>query len=348
MNIQKIGTNGELTVVGTRVIDYEFTLIDTGGKADTKTFPSKVPKLVIQLNKFANFGNPGDDLEIQVDSVDKQESDTVQFVNGTEWIASTPARKVAKPSFVSTFWKRHHNKFWGALGIVVLLILFWSLFLVIDPVGRYQKYRQEQQIEAKNTSSHTPLVRDVAEKIKKGEVNSDIKVSGEVQQGVLTPNSSITLTNLSALKGGVNIVSTGHGTTNIIIVVGRDYNAGGGTPTNKAEWPEGYEPNRREILRPNNALKILEKEDQIFTLAPKEDVAFIQPENWNVKTFVDPSFQQSEYLCSVDNDIEEGFGRLRNGRVTRYKNLTKRPMKVGVRCTKIQDNTNSIWEGSKY
>jgi hypothetical protein len=342
MKITKIEANGLVTVTGKLSGDYTVIITDPANGKSPFMFPQSVFPVDISslLQDYNNLKGQKIKIEI-ISQSNPHEFDEVEFVAGTEWDANTPKTKPsAKPQIPHQPPTQPTDKkirmVGLAIGISLGLVLLVAMWLMIDPIGRYKKYQQSQVSPASNP----PPVSDVAARIK-----NDIAVESQMTE---PQSSSIVITNsLSGLKGGVNIVSTGHGTTNIIIVVGRDYKVGS-TGADKPEWPEGYKPDRREILKPDNSLKIGEKEDQIFTLAPKEDVAFILPENWNVKTFPDRTFLSNEYLCSIDNDIDEGFGKLRDGRMIRFKNLSSRPMKIGVRCTKIHQITDSIWEGSKH
>lgn len=357
MKITKITAGGLVTLTGTVSGDYTVIITDSlNGKNPfvfpQTSFPVDVSALVENYNRLK-----GQRVKIEIASQsNSHEYDEVEFVAGTEWLAPTDpddnidddAEDDENPLLIVKIWrgiigflKRHSRKIWIMISLMLVVVFLISMWLFIDPVSRYKNYKKSRVItdESVTSSSTNPSVADVADKIRSSDTTtSELKVT--------EPQSAILLTNtISGLKGGVNIVSTGHGTTNIIIVVGRDYKVGG-SGSDKPEWPEGYKPNRREVLTPDENLKIGDKEDQIFTIAPREDIAFILPGNWRVETYPDRTFLHEEYQSSVDGDVKEGFGKLQDGRVIRYRNLSARPMKLGIRCIKNHTKaTDSIWDG---
>ncbi len=146
--------------------------------------------------------------------------------------APQPPRRISRtlPS-LTQFWNKHYMKFWGVLGVFLVLVFFVSVFLIIDPVGRYQNYKK-QHTEEDSKSQTSPNTSDLVTVPITNTSPDSIVLDSNSREGVSVSHS----TNGNAIK------VVGNKDSRVIISIGSD------NPT--------IAQSRNPLLNPDRVIKL--------------------------------------------------------------------------------------------
>lgn len=296
----------------------------------------------IDISGFSNT-NDGKRFSVTITDTKSGVSDKVKFTAGFEWRLSAPAAPHHR-TIRSTGKIMKGLKDYRLLVSLICLILAILCFSLVPWKSTWNyvfnssspENKQKTEVVRKNVGGvktipkeSVPLPTVVSVSENPPVIHQVIKTTNTVNSG-----SNLTVTNLIGLfPGGLSISSTG--SSNTIIIVGRDLKVGGNEPS-QVKWPSGIKPTRTILLTPDERKKVGENDDRIIDLQPHEDILLIIPENWNVKTFPSRDFLPSQYDSAVDENTESS-GQLQVGHTIRYRNKTDETKKLGVRCTKLKD-----------
>ncbi len=104
-------------------------------------------------------------------------------------------------------------------------------------------------------------------------------------------------------------------------------------------WPRDFTPSRTIIITPSLCKEVGEIDELVESIGIGEDVRFVLPGGWNVKSFTPRNIDPASFDLSLDDkhlEVKDG-DKLTVGKVLRYRNRSEKTMKVGFRCTRPEE-----------